>query len=393
MASLGGGSGRQVVAGVLGAVGGLLAGKYLNTPDITFREEAAREALPTRSLAGPGLQTTARAAQILAWGAPRAPVGPGPLVYSNHVLEYDAGRKVPRWVAEHLTRATVGQEVASRKGVSFARDPAVPALFSSDNSDYWGSGWSRGHMAPAGDNKHCQQSMRDTFYLTNIVPQDMDNNGGYWNRLEIWCRNLTKTYSDVWVISGPLWLPDPLTGGSESDVSSDGDKRPRKKRSEVRTVQYKVLGDNLVSVPTHLFKVVLVQDPGMSRPLLATFVVPNLPIADQHLTTYKTSLEELERHVGVVFHPELDRASAGDLCVDSGCELQDYKQFMQFFWSRRLRSPWNLTNLERDWAEVVSKGAENEELEKIYNEAKHTLMAKEKEKVENSPKPIVASVG
>ena len=64
------------------------------------------------------------------------------------------------------------------------------------------------------------------------------------------------------------------------------------------------------------------------------------------------------------------------------------------FWtSRRLRSPWNLTNLERDWAEVVSKGAKNEELEKIYNEAKHTLMAKEKEKVENSPKPIVASVG
>ena len=78
---------------MLGAVGGLLAGKYLNTPDITFREEAAREALPTRSLAGPGLQATARAAQILAWGAPRAPVGPGPLVYSNHVLEYDAGRK------------------------------------------------------------------------------------------------------------------------------------------------------------------------------------------------------------------------------------------------------------------------------------------------------------
>ena len=158
-------------------------------------------------------------------------------------------------------------------------------------------------------------------------------------------------------------------------------------------MQYKVLGENLVSVPTHLFKVVLVQDPGLARPLLATFVVPNIPIADKHLTTYKTSLEELERHVGVVFHPELDRASAGDLCVDSGCELQDYKQFMQFFWSRRLRSPWNLTNLERDWAEVVSKGAKNEELEKIYNEAKHTLMAKEKEKVENSPKPIVASVG
>ena len=26
-------------------------------------------------------------------------------------------------------------------------------------------------MAPAGNNKHCQESMRDTFLLTNVVPQ------------------------------------------------------------------------------------------------------------------------------------------------------------------------------------------------------------------------------
>lgn len=391
MAALGGGGARYLVSGVVGAVGGLLAGKYLGENshqlDVTWEEPP----LPgSRKLTSPLTSTTAsRAAKILAWGAPRPP-SPGPLVYTNHVLEYDGARKVPRWVAEHLTQTSLVQTKANRKGIQFGRDPAVPALFSADNSDYWGSGWSRGHMAPAGDNKHCQASMSDTFYLTNIVPQDIDNNGGYWNRLEMWCRDLTKSYSDVWVISGPLWLPETSGQTSEASPDSGGDGK-RKKKSEVRTISYKVLGNNYVSVPTHLFKVVLVTDPKLGQPLLSSFIVPNVPIADKHLSGYKTSLEELERHVGVVFHPDLDRSLTGDLCVDSGCHLEEYSKFMQFFWSRRLKNPWNLRNLERDWEEISSKGAANEELEKIYNETKEMLLKKEKVKKDISKENVVTS--
>lgn len=49
--------------------------------------------------------------------------------------------------------------------------------------------------------------MNNTFYLTNILPQDIHNNGGFWNRMEIYCRDLTKSFDDVWVTSGPLFLP------------------------------------------------------------------------------------------------------------------------------------------------------------------------------------------
>ena len=230
---------------------------------------------------------------------------------------------------------------------------------------------------------------QDTFYLTNIVPQDIDNNGGYWNRLEVWCRDLTKKYSDVWVISGPLWLPNIELNKIET-IDNSGDKK--RKKSEVRTVEYKVLGDNYVAVPTHLYKIVLVTDPKLSEALLGTFIVPNVPIADKHLGTFKVSLEELERHVGVVFHPDLDRHTVGDLCVDSGCNLEDYKQFMQFFWSRRLKTPWNIQNLEKDWAELIAKGDKSDELEKIYNETKGRFLDKQRER-ENKEKsdPIVAS--
>ena len=45
---------------------------------------------------------------------------------------------------------------ANRKHSKFKPDPSVPVMFSAHNSDYLGSGWSRGHMSPAGDSKQSQ---------------------------------------------------------------------------------------------------------------------------------------------------------------------------------------------------------------------------------------------
>ena len=361
-----------VLAGGVGGAVGHLTARY-SSPDITYEESPPPvQPVGARTLVQP-VSPASRAAQILAFGVPRPPA-PGPLVYNNHVLEYDSARKVPRWVAEHLTRQNIEQTVANRKGVKFDRDPSVPAMFSSDNTDYWGSGWSRGHMAPAGNNKHCQDSMKDTFFLTNIVPQDFDNNGGYWNRLEMWCRDLTKSYQDVWVISGPLWmpsLPDNETGG-------DGDGAGVKRRGEVRTVKYSVLGAGQVAVPTHLYKIILVTDPNLDKPLLGSFIVPNVPIADKHLEKFQVKLEDIEKNVGIIFHPSLQRNNVGDLCVRSGCNLEDYKKFMHFFWSRRLKSPWNMQNLENDWKAAQDSGFASEELVTIFNESKSRLEEKEK---------------
>ena len=63
------------------------------------------------------------------------------------------------------------QPVANRKQSKFRPDPSVPPSLRAENGDFWTSGWSRGHMAPAGNNKHCQDAMDDTFLLSNIVPQ------------------------------------------------------------------------------------------------------------------------------------------------------------------------------------------------------------------------------
>merc|ERR1719419_2130060 len=145
--------------------------------------------------------------------------------------------------------------------------------------------------------------MNQTFYLSNVVPQDLDNNGGYWNRLEIYCRDLAKLYDDVWITSGPLWLPtEPLKSEkSEENIKEIGEsgkngtnsnekekiRRVRPPRPSPKLVSYQVIGPNEVSVPTHLYKVVLVSSPSLPSPLVAAFVVPNLPVEDLHLTQFQ----------------------------------------------------------------------------------------------------------
>ena len=54
--------------------------------------------------------------------------------------------------------------------------------------------------------------MDATFLLSNIVPQDLHNNANFWYRLEAYCRSLTKRYSSVYIVSGPLYLPEDHDG-------------------------------------------------------------------------------------------------------------------------------------------------------------------------------------
>ena len=83
---------------------------------------------------------------IFKYGLPQR--SPNYMRYKNHVLCYDQAKKTPRWVLEHLTRDKVKGD-ADRAHSAFKPDLNIPALFQSNNDDYWDSGWSRGHMAPA----------------------------------------------------------------------------------------------------------------------------------------------------------------------------------------------------------------------------------------------------
>jgi len=423
---------RSLLLGGAGGAGGVVVARYI-LPDITYQEKTKTPGLVENGGLGLVENGGNSRSRILKYGVP-SPGIPTIIEYENHVLEYDAVRRVPKWVAEHVSQTKAFGEVANRKMAKFDADPTVPAHFASNNKDFWGSGWSRGHMAPAGNNKHSQTAMNQTFYLTNIVPQDLENNGNYWNRLEIYCRDLTKLYQDVYIISGPLWLPEedktsnndkPLTsdqtktskltvvdveqkltetpassiiGASAGDVVVQP-KWVRPPRPPKKFVKYEVIGTNNVAVPSHLFKVILVEDPQLDKPMMASFIIPNKPVQDVKLEDFEVSLSEVEKQVGVRFHQDLDHESGVDrLCLMDGCQLNNYKQFQEFFWTRRIKTPLNSRFLENDWKEVCKRGMSTPELQEIYLTKKQELLEKETQRREEKAnggddKPVVIKIG
>ncbi|XP_053569762.1 nuclease EXOG, mitochondrial [Bombina bombina] len=255
--------------------------------------------------------------------------------YMNHALSYDQAKKTPKWVIEHLSKDKILGN-ADRKHCKFKPDPNIPKIFSASNEDYLKSGWSRGHMAPAGDNKFSSEAMAETFYLSNIVPQNYENNAGFWNRFEMYCRDLTNRFDDIWVVSGPLALPMLHTDGK-------------------RTVSYQVIGKDDVAVPSHLFKVVLARKKNSTESLaMGAFIVPNNPIGfDHQLPEYQVQLEDLERMSGLLFFPQVDRTKGSkNICEVDTCKLITLNEFKLYLAGRRMKNARNLQKVEKIMSEL-----------------------------------------
>ena len=108
-----------------------------------------------------------------------------------YIVSYNPDTKVPNWVAWHLTDLHTDGPVG--RSNAFFADYAVPSPRASIE-DYKGSGWSRGHMCPAGDNKWDSVAMAESFSLINVCPQNASLNSGLWNSIEIDCRNWAKRF-------------------------------------------------------------------------------------------------------------------------------------------------------------------------------------------------------
>lgn len=107
----------------------------------------------------------------------------------------------PNWVAWELTRSEANGKYP-RRG-SYTQDPLVTGM-SALTYDYSGTNWDRGHMAPAGDMKWSEQAMLESFYLSNICPQNYVLNNGLWRYLEERTRGWAKFHGSVYVCCGPI---------------------------------------------------------------------------------------------------------------------------------------------------------------------------------------------
>ena len=190
---------------------------------------------------------------------------------AGYTASYNKTTKLPNWVAWHLTAdRTTGP--AKRSGVDFQADMDVPAPRAED-SDYYGSGYDRGHMCPAADNKYSEKAMEESFLFTNMCPQNGNLNRGDWNEMEQACRRWAKEYGGVYVVCGPI-----LYKG-----------------------KHKTIGKNKVVVPEAFFKVVLRTG---ENPKAIGFIYKNAE-GNRPTGDYVNTVDEVERITGIDFFPEL----------------------------------------------------------------------------------------
>jgi len=184
---------------------------------------------PAPAPAPSNAQGFAACPQFFAGGIP--PVTPAApklraLCYDAFAVLHSGNTRTPVFVAQRLNRQLVQDADEKRKDKFFA-DARLPRAERAELSDYKGSGYSRGHMAPAGD-MPTPAAMAQSFSLANMVPQNSKQNSGPWAKIEKDTRQYAlRARGDVFVITGPVFAPGAQT-----------------------------IGANQVAVPTHIFKLV-----------------------------------------------------------------------------------------------------------------------------------------
>ena len=148
---------------------------------------------------------------------PAAIPGERIIEHTGYTLSYNEEHELPSWVAYELTRDEVLGN-ASERNDNFRADPSV-TTGSASLQDYRGSGYDRGHMAPAADFKWSEDAMSDTFFLSNMAPQAPSFNRGIWAELEAVARTAAYDNGSIFIVTGPVLTDGPYETIGENDVS------------------------------------------------------------------------------------------------------------------------------------------------------------------------------
>ncbi|CAG9533205.1 unnamed protein product [Cercopithifilaria johnstoni] len=228
-----------------------------------------------------------RSSQIMRYGYPSFD---NLRTFEDYVLSYDRRNRIAYWVIEHLSSdGLVYSSSVDRSKCFFHEDSSIHPYFKSTNDDYKNSGYDRGHLAAAGNHRRSQTAIDQTFLLSNMAPQvGKGFNRGKWNELERHVRKLVRKHKNVYVCTGPLFLPK---------LEKDGSLY----------IKYKIIGRNNIAVPTHFFKVVLIELIDGKFELEA-YILPNAVIPDDTpLASFLAPLDSIERSAGFLIFDKLPK--------------------------------------------------------------------------------------
>jgi endonuclease G, mitochondrial len=190
--------------------------------------------------------------------------------HTGYSLLFNDTYKQADWVAYELTK----EETTKRfeRNNKFVTDPLVTTGTASDK-DYAGSGYDKGHLAPAADMEWSSTAMAESFYYSNMSPQEPGFNRGIWKKLEELVRTWAIENNSLYIVTGPI-----LTEGLPA------------------------IGPDHVAVPKYFYKVIL----DYTGPEIKGigFIIPNTG-SSEPLQTFSVTIDSVEKFTGIDFFPLL----------------------------------------------------------------------------------------
>ncbi len=193
----------------------------------------------------------------------------------GYTVSYNVRERQPNYVAWVLSPARV--KGSARRCSTFFHDPELSDDERSTLDDYRSSGYDRGHMCPAGDNKWSSTAMIESFYLSNVCPQKHTLNGGSWRVLEEACRKwVGQRNENIYIVSGTVF-----------------------KKDERKLIHRRV------RVPAYFFKTLLCLDKGHEKGI--GFIFCN-DTSDQPVEQHVCSIDSIEKLTGYDLYASLSQS-------------------------------------------------------------------------------------
>jgi len=195
------------------------------------------------------------------------------VAHEAYTSSYNTTTLIPNWVAYELTKEETYGDI-ERGQRMFSMDPDFK-MRQAKREDYYNSGWTKGHLIPASDVRWSSTGMDETFYFTNVCPQNEVLNAGDWEFLERQVRRWAREFGSAWVVTGPI----------------------------VGTGKYGKIGERDVVVPDSFFKAVVCCNDGSYQGI--AFVMNN-DEERYYLADCAMSIDSLEKLTGLDLFPALD---------------------------------------------------------------------------------------
>lgn len=188
--------------------------------------------------------------------------------HEGYTVSYNSDYRIANWVAYELT-ADEAKSKKTERSNKFVSDPDVKGT-TATNEDYTRTGYDRGHLAPAGDMKWSARAMRESFYLSNICPQNPGLNRGIWKELEEQSRLWAMDNGSLSIVTGP--------------VITDDMKR---------------MGKNQVAIPRSFYKVICYQ--AGNKYTGVAFIFKNEDYKKVELKAMAIPIDSVEKVTGIDF--------------------------------------------------------------------------------------------